>query len=889
MRPYEAALYRLLLLAFPKRVRREFGGEMAEMFTAQLAESRGRGEHAVSIWFAAFTDALRHGLSERVSLLRSRRQGNDLGLPRTKRTWGRYVESFRQDVRYALRLLVKQPGITTVAILTLALGIGANTAIFSAVNAVLLRPLPYPHADRLVNVWEKRLAEGVLDNVVSPADFLDWSKMQRSFDAFAAMTSTTADLTGMGEPVRLFTGAVSPPFFDALGVNMALGRNFRPEEALVGQDNVVILSHKLWQERFSSDPAAVGRKVLLNGVPHEVVGVLPSTFEFPDPTLVIWEPLAFGGPTPPPRTSHYLRVYARMREGVTLQQARADMDRIGAQLASQYPEANRNHSAHVALLRDELRAPVKESLLTLLTAVGFVLLIACVNVANLLLARAASRRREMAVRAAVGAGRWRLAGQALTESVLLALLGGLAGLVVANWGINLLRQITPPDLLVLGADHVRLDPTVLAFTLLLSIVTGLIFGILPAWQLASQDVNESLKEGGRSPAGVRRRLRVALVVSEIALASLLLVGAGLTLRSFQTLLNADPGFKQDRLLTAYVSLPAARYSQDPQSLAAFTEIERRLAALPGVRSVGATSHLPLSGQDSRTGVEIEGREPTPDTPTRAHPRAVTLDYFKTMGIRLIEGRNFAPSDDGESPSVVIVNETMAKRYWPGQSAIGKRLKSGGRPREVIGVVSDVKHWGFDRPTNPEMYQSQKQWVWDGLTFVLATDLDPVTLTAAVRSELKGVDPDLPLSNIRTMEEVAAESVAARRSTMLLLGIFGALALVLAAAGIYAVMAQLVTLRSTEIGVRMTLGARPSTVMRLVLKEGLIQAVTGLAIGLVTAVLVMRGFKTILFRVSPADPLTLIAVAVLLLATATLACVVPARRAMRVDPVRALRA
>jgi putative ABC transport system permease protein len=308
-----------------------------------------------------------------------------------------------------------------------------------------------------------------------------------------------------------------------------------------------------------------------------------------------------------------------------------------------------------------------------------------------------------------------------------------------------------------------------------------------------------------------------------------------------------------------------------------------------VRSVGATSHLPLSGQDSRTGVEIEGREPTPDTPTRAHPRAVTLDYFKTMGIRLIEGRNFAPSDDGESPSVVIVNETMAKRYWPGQSAIGKRLKSGGRPREVIGVVSDVKHWGFDRPTNPEMYQSQKQWVWDGLTFVLATDLDPVTLTAAVRSELKGVDPDLPLSNIRTMEEVAAESVAARRSTMLLLGIFGALALVLAAAGIYAVMAQLVTLRSTEIGVRMTLGARPSTVMRLVLKEGLIQAVTGLAIGLVTAVLVMRGFKTILFRVSPADPLTLIAVAVLLLATATLACVVPARRAMRVDPVRALRA
>ena len=890
MRPYEAALYRLLLLAFPQQVRRQFGGEMAEMFNAQLAESRSRGEHPVTIWLAALGDALRHGLSERVALLRTRQDRLHLGGPPIKKTWGTYVEGFRQDVRYALRLLVKQPGVTTVAILTLALGIGANTAIFSAVNAVLLRPLPYPHADRLVNVWEKRLAEGVLDNVVSPADFLDWSRMQHSFDAFAAMTSTTADLTGMGDPVRLFTGAVSPPFFDALGVNMALGRNFRPEEAVVGQHRVVILSHKIWQERFNSD-SAVGRKILLSGVPHEVVGVLPATFEFPDPTLSIWVPLAFGGPEPPPRTSHYLSVYARMREGVTLQQARADMDRIGAQLSTQYPEANRNHSAHVAMLRDELRAPVKESLLTLLTAVGFVLLIACVNVANLLLARAASRRREMAVRAAVGASRWRLAGQALTESVLLALIGGLAGLIVANWGINLLRQITPADVLVLGADHVRLDPTVLGFTIVLSIVTGLVFGILPAWQLASQDVNESLKEGGRSPAGVRRRLRIALVVSEIALASLLLVGAGLTLRSFQTLLNADPGFKPDRLLTAYVSLPSSRYREDAQSSAAFAEIERRFASLPGVHSVGATSHLPLSGADSRTGVQIEGREPTPDTPTRAHPRAVTLDYFKTMGIRLIEGRNFAPSDDSQAPSVIIINETMAKRYWPGQSAIGKRLKSGvGNPtREVIGVVSDVKHWGFDRPTNPEMYMAQKQWVWDSLTFVLATDLDPVTLTAAVRSELKAVDPDLPLSNIRTMEEVAAESVAARRSTMLLLGIFGALALVLAAAGIYAVMAQLVTLRSTEIGVRMTLGARPSAVMGLVLKEGLVQAAGGLTIGLVSAVLVMRGFKTVLFRVSPADPLTLIAVTVLLLATATLACIVPARRAMRVDPVRALRA
>ena len=801
------------------------------------------------------------------------------------------MEAFRQDVRYALRLLLKQPGITTIAILTLALGIGANTAIFSAVNAILLRPLPYANADRLVMVWEKRQSEGVLDNVVAPADFLDWAKMHRSFDAIAAMTSTTADLTGAGEPVRLFSGAVSPPFFDVLGVKLALGRTFRPEEAVVGQHRVVILGHKVWQERFSSDAAIVGRRILLNSIPHEVVGVLPATFEFSDATLSLWAPLALeGGPRAPTRGLHFLSVYGRLKDGVTLQQARTDMDRVGAQLTAQYPETNRNHGAHVAMLKDELQAPVKEGLLTLLAAVGFVLLIACVNVANLLLARAASRRREMAVRAAVGAGRWRLAGQALTESVILALIGGAAGLLVANWGIDLMRQIAPRGVPVLGADQVKLDPSVLTFTFLLSIATGLIFGILPAWQLASQDVNESLKDGGRSPAGVRKRLRMALVVSEIALASLLLVGAGLTLRSFQTVLRAEAGFNQNGLLTAFVSLPAARYRDDAKRVATYDEIERRFASLPGVRAVGGTSHLPLSGQDSRTGVAIEGREPTPDTPTRAHPRAITLDYFRAMGIRLIEGRNFAPSDHSESPFVIIVNETMARRYWPGVSPVGKRLSMGGTtvPREVVGVVSDVKHWGFDRPANPEMYLPQKQMVWDGLTFALATDVDPVTLTAAVRSELKAVDPDLPLSNVRTMEEVAARSVAARRSTMLLLGIFGALALVLAAAGIYAVMAQLVTLRSMEMGVRMTLGARPSTVMRLVLREGLIQAAAGLTIGLISAVIVMRWFRTVLFHVSPADPLTLSAVAVLLLATATLACIVPARRAMKVDPVQALR-
>jgi predicted permease len=879
------ALYRLLLLAFPVRIRREFGDDMLRMFEQQLRGATPGG--AARLWAEAAVDAIGHGAAERFGLT-CRHAGAFL---RGARRWRWWMHAIRQDLTYALRLLVKQPGVTFIAILTLALGIGANTAIFSAVNAILLRPLPYPDPDRLVMIFEKRLAEGVLDNVVSPADFLDWSKMNGAFDGIAAMIAVNADLTGSGEPIRLAAGGVSPAFFDVLGVQPALGRNFRTEEAIIGQHHVVILSHDLWQRRFGSDASVVGRKILLDAIPHEVVGVLPSTFEFPNTELAIWRPVAFeGGTQAPSRVNHFLSVYARLKPDVTLERARAEMDRVAAQLQQQYPEANRNHGAHVSPLRDELQAPVRDGLLALLGAVAFVLLIACVNVANLMLAKAASRKREMAVRAALGAGRLRLAGQTLTESVLLALCGGAGGVLVAKWGIELLRQLAPQGVPVLGVDRVGLDPRVLAFTLFLSIATGLLFGLLPAWHLASQDVNETLKDGGRA-LGVRRRLRLALVVSEIALASLLLVGAGLTLRSFQTLLRAEPGFRQQDLLTAFITLPAGRYRDDGKRVATYDEIERRLASLPGVRSVGATSHLPLSGKDSRSGVGIEHREPTPDTPTRAHPRAVTIDYFKTMGIRLVSGRNFAVTDHSESPFVVVINETMARRYWPGVSPVGRRVRLGGNARnwrEVVGVVSDVKHWGFDRPVNPEMYLPQKQMVWDGLTFVLATDRDPAALTAAVREQLRAVDTDLPLSNVRTMEQVAAQSVAARRATMLLLAIFGALALVLAAAGIYGVMAQLVALRGPEIGIRMTLGAQPGAVMRLILREGFVQAAIGLSIGLAGGIALMRGFSAVLYQVSPADPITLATVAAILLGTTLLACFVPARRAMRVDPVQALR-
>ena len=797
-----------------------------------------------------------------------------------------------QDLRYALRLLLRQPGITALAIATLALGVGANTAIFSAVNAVLLRPLPYADPDRLVMIWERRVTEGVLDNVVAPADYLDWEQRQRAFDAIAAFTTDTVDLTGTGEPVRLAAGTVAPPFFDILGVSMILGRSFRSEEATMGQQQVVVLTHSLWRDRFRSDRAVVGRAIVLNGVPHEVIGVLPATFEFPNPALELWMPLALRGTgAEVSRTNHYLSVYGRLKAGLSLEQARADMDRVSAALEAEFPNTNRHHGAYVSLLSDELQAPVRAGLLALFAAVGLVLLIACVNVASLLLARAAARRREMAVRAAIGAGRGRLVRQALTESLLLALLGGVAGLLVAVWGIGLLGQIAPRDLDVLGASRVRIDLTVLSFTFALSLVAGLVFGVLPAWQLARQDVHEALKEGGRSPAGLSRGLRMTLVTAEIALASLLLVGAGLTLRSFQALLRTDVGVRTDGRLAAFVSLPPVRYRTDGQRVAAYDEIERRFATLPGVRAVGGTSHLPLAGQDSRTIVAIEGIDLAADAPpTRAHPRAVTPDYFRTMGIRLMEGRPFAAGDHSESPFVVIVNQTMAQRYWPGVSPLGKRVRMGGGTawREVIGIVSDVKHWGFDRPANPEIYLPQKQMVWDGLTFVLASETDPVTLTAAVRAELQAVDPDLTLSDVRTLEAVAAGAVATRRSTMLLLGSFAVLALVLAAAGIYAVTAQLVALRTHEIGIRISLGALPSAILGLVLREALVQALAGLAIGMTGGVLAMRAFESVLFGVRPTDPVNSIAVAGLLLATAMLACVVPALRAMRVDPVQVLK-
>jgi predicted permease len=878
--------YGLLLLAFPRRIRREFGDDMRQLFEDQWSEA-GSARARLALTLAATADALKHGFGERLLPMRCPESCTVRG----GRRWRWWMRAFQQDIRYALRVLARERGVTFVAVLTLALGIGANSAIFSAVNAVLLRPLPYEDPDRLVMVWEKRPAEGVLENVVAPADFVDWTKMSNSFDGMAAMTDSPADLTGTGEPLRLFAGVVSPPFFDVLRVRPLLGRTFRSEEATVGRHHVVILGHSLWTSRFGADTNIVGRTLMLNGVAWEVVGVLPETFEFPDSSLDLWAPLALdGGSEPLSRANHQFTVYARLKSGVSLQQARTDMDRVGQILQQQYPATNRTHGAWVTRMDEHLRAPIRGSLLLLVSAVAFVLLIACVNVANVLLAKAAGRRREMGVRAALGAGRARLAGQMLTESLVLAVLGGAAGLLVAWWGTAFLRQLIPQRVPVLWLAHVGLEPRVVGFTAALSLATGLLFGFLPAWHLSRQNVNASLKDGGRSAAGVRRRLRMALVVTEVALASLLLVAAGLTLRSFQAVLNRPPGFQTTGTLTASISLPAARYQSEESLLTAFDQIEEKLRGLPGIHAVGATSHLPLSGRDSRRGVGIDGRQPTPDVPTRAHPRSVTPGYFSAMGITLLSGRGFTNADGASAPKVAVVNDTMARRYWPGQSPVGRRIRLIGAEGwiEVVGVVADVKHWGLDATVNPEMYLPETQYVSRVLTFAVATDGDPASLAAAVRERVRSVDPNLPLSNVRTMADVAAGSVASRRAGMLLIVAFGVLALVLAAAGIHGVMSHLVALRTAEIGVRMTLGASPSSVLALFIREGTLQALAGLAIGVAGGVLVMRTFQSMLFGVAPADPITLSLVVMALLATALAACAIPARRAMRIDPVNALR-
>ena len=878
-------LYRVLLRLCPADLRAEFGAEMEAMFVADLARASGAGK--LWVWLRAVGDIIRHGLGARNDAWRRDRKTSAYIEYETGRFW---MDTWRYDLRHAVRMMARQRGTTAIILVTLALAIGANTAVFSAVHTVLIRPLPYQDPESLVMLWEKREAEGVMKNVVSPADFLDWQRLATSFSGMAAYLEATTDLTGEGDPEKLLTGAVTPAFFHVLGITPLHGRAFAPGEEEFGRHRVTILGHVVWRQRFGADPRVVGRTISLNGIPHQVIGVLPPDVVLPQSEPLLFVPLILHvPPEPPSRVSHQFPVYARLKPGVSLSQARAEMDRIGKDLEQQYPQQSRGHGAHVTSLPEEITGPVERTLVVLMAAVGFILLIACINVTNLLLARSAGRRREMAVRAAIGAGRGRLIRQVLVECGVIALAGGAAGLLVALWCVRVLAAQLPavarPD------QTIVFSMPVLVFTVAACVVSGLLAGALPAWHLVREDPSESLKEGGRGAVSLKRGLRFGLIVAEVALTSLLLVGAGLTLRSFQTVLAQPAGIETDGRLTFRIGLPGARYPDGPSVIRFFRELGSRLAAEPLIRAAGGTMLPPLTGMDARRGVVIENREVRPqDGPTRAHPRYVTANYLQAAGATIREGRGFLATDTETSLQVAVVNETMARRYWPGKSALGGRVRFSDQDiwREVVGIVGDIKHWGLDAPVNPELYVPITQFAVSSMTWVLQTNGDPLALVPIVQHHVRELDANLPLFQVRTLEEIASRSVERRRWTMTLLAVFAVLALVLAAAGIYGVMAHLVALRTPEIGVRLTLGAKPAAVMKQVLSEGAGQAAIGLAIGLGASLAVMRGLQSILFGVEPTDALTLATVGVSLMLVALLAVSVPAWRAMRIDPVAALR-
>ncbi len=805
------------------------------------------------------------------------------------------VGDFWQDLLYAFRMLRKNPGFTAVAITALALGIGANSAIFSVVNTVLLRPLPYKDADRLVMVWEDASRHGYPRDTPAPANYFDWLNQNQVFEGMAAIADGSFNLTGAGDPERLEGRRVSASFFLLLGVQPQLGRMFVPEEDQAGANRVVILSHRLWQRRFGSDQSIIGKTINLNGLAGTVVGVMPPQFQFPSSDDELWVPIAFTQDEAAARQRHYLQVLARLKPGVDLPQAQAEMNTIAARLQQQYPAANTGLGAVVVPLHEQVVGDIKPALLILLGAVCLVLLIACANVANLLLARAAVRQKEVALRVALGASRGRLIRQFLTESVLLGVMGGIVGLLLSIVGIRLLTAFIPPN--IPQIKDISIDARVLGFTVLVSLLTGLIFGLAPAIQSSMFNPNEMLKEGGRdSSAGSRgNRMRGLLIIGEVAVSLILLIGAGLLINSFLRLRNVDPGFRTDNLLTMRIVLPDLKYREQAQRSAFYSDLTRRLEVLPGVKSAAVTTNLPLYRQGNSVGIYIEGRpQPAPGQEMIIATRIISPKYFETMSIPLLSGRQLSDQDTATSPNVVVISETMARRYWPGEDPVGKRLSPGRVESpddwvQIVGVVKDVRQFDLIAAPKPQMYLSYQQaGFFAPRDLVVKTDVDPLSLAAAVRQTVWEVDKDQPVSNVRTMDDIAAESIARQRFSMLLLAIFAGVALLLAAVGIYGVMSYSVAQRRNEFGIRMALGAQKLDVLKLTVGQGLKLVLTGVALGLVGSFVLTRLMSTLLFGIGATDPTTFVSISVILIAVALLASYFPARRATKVDPIVALR-
>jgi putative ABC transport system permease protein len=805
------------------------------------------------------------------------------------------------NFRYAINILRRSPGFATVAILILGLGIGANTAIFTLVDTVLLRPLPYHDPARLVMLWQSVPAQGLAQVPVSQADFADFQKQSRSFESMAAIYIDKEEfgLTGAGDPDQVRGMPVSANLFSILGVQPMLGRDFLANEDQAGNDNKVMLSYGLWQRHFGGDRGVIGKVITLDRQPRIVVGVMPRGFNFPPPLHFgvgevpagkeLWVPCVIDKTN---RDYHPLGLVARLKSGVDVQQAGAEANTLARALAKAYPKSNEGVGANVRSMQEQVVSNARPALAVLFGAVGCVLLIACVNVANLLLARSAGRRKELAVRAALGASRLDLIQQMLMENFALAIPGGILGVLLALWSTDLLRSLTKTNLPRL--DELSTNPAVLAFAAALCLVTGLAAGLLPAFSASRVDLNDSLKVAGRTLAGARHNtMRNVLVIAQISLALLLLTGAGLLIRSFQQLLHVDPGFQSNNLLTMELRLPQSRYDT-PAKLAAFeTQLLERIRGLAGVVSMGAVNSLPIAGFQGASIISIEGR---PSSKSLAAgmlvgQRVASPDYFRTMHTPLLAGRDFTTRDAQGATPVAIINQALAARYFPGEDPLGKRIKideAGEEWQTIVGVTASMHHSGLSADADPEIFSPYLQGPWNTMAFMVRTRGNPEDLGGAVRSQLWAIDKDQPISRMSTMDHLLADSLAGRRLNLILLGSFAGVALLLALIGIYGVISYAVVERTGEIAIRMALGAQPSSVWKLVLAQGASLSASGIVIGIIASLALTRVMSTMLFHVRPMDPLTVTSVAAVVLATALLATFSPARRATRIDPMEALR-
>jgi putative ABC transport system permease protein len=801
------------------------------------------------------------------------------------------MEVLLQDIRYAIRGLLKNPGFAVVAVLTVALGVGANSTIFSFVNGILLRPLPYQEPARLALLDETSPSQGMTSMGVSFPNFLDWRERNHVFEDIAAYDTGGYNLIGWGEPEQLPGSAVSSGLFEILGVAPIQGRTFTAEEDRPDHDTVVILSDGLWQRRFGSDPAIIGQTITLNNRPRTIIGVMPPGFKFPE-IADLWLPLALDTKRYT-RTDHGLGAIARLKSGVTLEQAQAEMSTIAVGIEAENPITNQGLGVNVFNLRDGLTGDYRKALLILLGVVGFVLLIACANVANLLLARASARQKEVALRAALGASRWRLFRQLLTESLLLGTMGGALGLVLTLWGLDLLLAAIPIKLPFWM--KFSLDGRVISFTIGISLLTGLVFGVVPALAASKPNLNEILKEGGRSAAsGGRRGLRNLLVVAEVALSLVLLAGAGLMMRSFLHLQQINPGLNPQNVLTMQVGLPRAKYPQPERRIAFFQQLLERVQTQPGVQVAGAVSNLPLSGSAWGRSLTVEGRAllSVGEAPMINHC-VITPNYFRAMGIPVLMGRDFAEADSQDAAKVTIIDERLAREYWPDESPLGKRVRFG--PPEnnepwhtIVGVVGEVRHERLDLATRKTVYIPYPQIPVGSMTLAVRTTTAPESLTSAVQGQVRELDPDQPVTNVITMAKTLSSSLWQTRLYTILFGIFACVALILASVGIYGVMSYSVTQRTHEVGIRMALGARQSDVLSMIVRQGMSLIIAGIGVGLIGAFLLTRVMAGLLYDVSATDPLTFFLISLVLAGVALVACAVPARRATKVDPIVALR-